>query len=454
MNILGWTAIPSYGVQETYGGWFHVYAFTMTTGVILSIAASGIKLWIRKVPAWELLIGAVVIVPFSLVGASFFGKLHEDSPQDFLSLVNFSEPGMSIHGGVYLGTIVGLICFYAISFKTKVSLAVYMDCIIPNILLGQIIGRWGNFFNHEIPGFPIMQIDPNTGLGMNGETNPLSWLPNWLYTNLQFKFNGVIATSPIPNGFPPLISGGIYQMEPNFLYESFGLTMAWLIVTFLTPGMGRWTSKKPWKVNGEFKLDMKYSWRYFFTRQKEEGKLTYYQIWEATYYKSIDTASIEKYKDFLLQEQHKNYFIRKYKQGKALENANNPNKYKVTRCGVEGGIYFFLWSLVRLPLEMRKTPDDLFLRNDYAGSYATIIITMVGGLMFSALAQWVLPYFSRKPGIQYEKEYFSLINETPNPENGSKKLKEDKVKINNAKILKQEMKNKKAEEKFNRLTNK
>jgi len=48
---------------------------------------------------------------------------------------------MSIHGGVLFGLIVGLIFFAIFKKKTKISLFVYGDCIIPNLLLGQVIGR-------------------------------------------------------------------------------------------------------------------------------------------------------------------------------------------------------------------------------------------------------------------------------------------------------------------------
>ncbi|MBY7704203.1 hypothetical protein JIY74_28570 [Vibrio harveyi] len=46
-----------------------------------------------------------------------------------------------MHGGVFAGTFVGIIFFYIVGRRTKTSLLVYGDAIIPNILLGQVVGR-------------------------------------------------------------------------------------------------------------------------------------------------------------------------------------------------------------------------------------------------------------------------------------------------------------------------
>jgi phosphatidylglycerol:prolipoprotein diacylglycerol transferase len=41
----------------------------------------------------------------------------------------------------------------------RVSIWVYADCIVPAILLGQVIGRWGNYFNQELYGSIINDND-------------------------------------------------------------------------------------------------------------------------------------------------------------------------------------------------------------------------------------------------------------------------------------------------------
>jgi phosphatidylglycerol:prolipoprotein diacylglycerol transferase len=40
----------------------------------------------------------------------------------------------------------------------QISSLLYFDIIIPSILIGQVIGRWGNYFNQELYG-PIVTSD-------------------------------------------------------------------------------------------------------------------------------------------------------------------------------------------------------------------------------------------------------------------------------------------------------
>ncbi|MBE3557201.1 MAG: prolipoprotein diacylglyceryl transferase [Firmicutes bacterium] len=58
--------------------------------------------------------------------------------------------GLSIHGGLVLG--LGVVVAYALI--TKTNFFRITDVVMPSILLGQAIGRWGNFFNEELYGYP------------------------------------------------------------------------------------------------------------------------------------------------------------------------------------------------------------------------------------------------------------------------------------------------------------
>ena len=60
------------------------------------------------------------------------------------------EGGIAIHGGLIGG-------FLSILFFCKsknINLKTFIDILIPSIILGQSIGRWGNFFNNEAFGIP------------------------------------------------------------------------------------------------------------------------------------------------------------------------------------------------------------------------------------------------------------------------------------------------------------
>ena len=60
------------------------------------------------------------------------------------------EGGIAIHGGL-IGGLLSIIIFCK---SKKINLKIFIDILMPSIILGQSIGRWGNFFNNEAFGVP------------------------------------------------------------------------------------------------------------------------------------------------------------------------------------------------------------------------------------------------------------------------------------------------------------
>ena len=67
---------------------------------------------------------------------------------DPISIFKIWEGGLAIHGGV----IAGIIFCYFFTKKKQLDLLKILDIIAPALVLGQAIGRWGNFFNSEAFG--------------------------------------------------------------------------------------------------------------------------------------------------------------------------------------------------------------------------------------------------------------------------------------------------------------
>ncbi len=67
---------------------------------------------------------------------------------NLLSILNLREGGLAIYGGVLAGA---LTCYIICRIK-KQSFMNMADIIMPGVLVGQILGRWGNFFNREVFG--------------------------------------------------------------------------------------------------------------------------------------------------------------------------------------------------------------------------------------------------------------------------------------------------------------
>ena len=67
---------------------------------------------------------------------------------NLLDIFNIREGGMAIYGGV----ITAVLVMWIYSRRKKISLGLLGDIGSIGIILGQIVGRWGNFFNREVFG--------------------------------------------------------------------------------------------------------------------------------------------------------------------------------------------------------------------------------------------------------------------------------------------------------------
>ena len=71
--------------------------------------------------------------------------------EDILSIFNIREGGLAIYGGI----IGGLIAARITARKHQVPVLTILDIVVPALVLGQAIGRWGNYINMEAYGLRI-----------------------------------------------------------------------------------------------------------------------------------------------------------------------------------------------------------------------------------------------------------------------------------------------------------
>ncbi len=69
--------------------------------------------------------------------------------------------GMAIHGGI----IAGLLCIFLYTKKYNAKMLKILDITVVGLIIGQAIGRWGNFFNQEAYG-AITTLENLKGLGI------------------------------------------------------------------------------------------------------------------------------------------------------------------------------------------------------------------------------------------------------------------------------------------------
>lgn len=92
--------------------------------------------------------------------------------QDPMSILNITEGGLGIYGGI----IGGLGCGAIMAKIRKVKITPILDLAVLGFLIGQCLGRWGNFFNQEAFGtatdLPWGMVSNNTIIEVGGAAHP------------------------------------------------------------------------------------------------------------------------------------------------------------------------------------------------------------------------------------------------------------------------------------------
>ena len=117
----------------------------------------------------------LVILPSAIIGARIYYVLFEWSyySQNPSEILAFRNGGLAIHGGV----IGGLIAGYIMCKIKKFNFREVADFFSMPLILGQAIGRWGNFVNQEAHGGPT---DLPWGIMVDG----VKVHPTFLYESL------------------------------------------------------------------------------------------------------------------------------------------------------------------------------------------------------------------------------------------------------------------------------
>jgi phosphatidylglycerol---prolipoprotein diacylglyceryl transferase len=128
------------------------YGILMATSILVGFWLAQRRAIEEGLPADQLLRAAQWAVVAGLVGAriyevifnwDYYGRFPE-------KIVAVWEGGLAIHGGLIVGPIVGVL----LARRFRVPIRRALDVIAPSMILGQAIGRWGNFFNEEAFGRP------------------------------------------------------------------------------------------------------------------------------------------------------------------------------------------------------------------------------------------------------------------------------------------------------------
>jgi len=118
---------------------------------------------------------AIFSIPAGIIGARLYYVLFNlKAFPTLFSVIEVWNGGLAVYGGIIAGFITALlVCKYK-----KISIFKVFDSTAPAFMLGQIIGRWGNFTNAEVLG---VKTDLPWGMSIDGAA---SVHPIFLYESL------------------------------------------------------------------------------------------------------------------------------------------------------------------------------------------------------------------------------------------------------------------------------
>lgn len=141
-----------FGLDITY------YAVCIMTGVILALVLGVIEG--KKLGIWpeDIYTGICIILPCCIVGARLWYVLFTlDEGWTFRKIIGLEGglAGLAIQGAIIVAAIT---IFFYCRWK-KLDLYRILDLVAPGFFIGQICGRWGNFFNHELYGPKVQNVE-------------------------------------------------------------------------------------------------------------------------------------------------------------------------------------------------------------------------------------------------------------------------------------------------------
>lgn len=123
-------------------------------------------------------------IPTAIFGARLYyvifmwNEIYRHNPMEAL---NIRGGGLAIHGGVLGGIIAG----YIVCRVKKLEFLKFADIVAPSIILGQAIGRWGNYVNQEAYGSPT---DLPWGILIEGQRVHPTFFYEFVWNLIVFSF--------------------------------------------------------------------------------------------------------------------------------------------------------------------------------------------------------------------------------------------------------------------------
>lgn len=172
----------------------HFYGLIIAVGMLLAVLYASKRSKEFGLKEDDLIDGVLWVTPFAIICARLYYCIFEwdQYASNPISILYIWNGGLAIYGGV-LGAVIGLSVFCKVR---KIKATAMMDVVALGLLIGQSVGRWGNFMNREAFGAPTD-----------------SFLRMGLYDTA---------------------TGAVEYYHPTFLYESLWNFVGFLLLHFLS----------------------------------------------------------------------------------------------------------------------------------------------------------------------------------------------------------------------------
>ena len=159
----------------------HFYGMIIAFGLILAVVYATRRSKQFGIKEDDVLDGVLYVTPFAVLCARAYYCIFswEHYADDPIRLLYIWEGGLAIYGGV-LGAAIGVTVLCRVK---RIKLPAMLDLVSLGFLIGQSIGRWGNFFNREAFG---AETDTFLRMGlMNRYTGDVTYYhPPFFYESL------------------------------------------------------------------------------------------------------------------------------------------------------------------------------------------------------------------------------------------------------------------------------
>lgn len=166
----------------------------------------------------------LLVMPAAIIGARLYYVIfnwgyYATNP---LEIPAVWHGGLAIHGGIIGGFLIG---YWYIRREKDLKLWSVADIIAPSLILGQAIGRWGNFFNQEAHGGPVsaefISKFPDfiqKGMLIDGQYYHPTFLYESLWNGLVFLILlWMISRKSLPDGFVAMSYLILYSLGRFFV---------------------------------------------------------------------------------------------------------------------------------------------------------------------------------------------------------------------------------------------